>query len=153
YGTTFKVFLPRVDEPAIGLPQPSYASQRISGNETVLLVEDEQVVRDLASRVLCEHGYSVLEAANGIAAIGVAQEYGARPIDLLLTDVIMPHMNGKALADQIVSMRPGTKVLYMSGYTDNVLAQNQQLGLEMAILQKPFSSTALLRKVREVLDL
>ena len=115
------------------------------------MVEDEPAVRALAVRVLCEQGYTVLEAGDGTEALRMAEGHTGT-IDLLLTDVVMPQISGKVLADRLMAMRLGIKVLFMSGYTDNVIFDQDQLDPGMAFLWKPFSPGALVHKVRDVLD-
>ncbi len=150
-GSTFKIYLPRVDaevsrdkksEPAPPLPR---------GSETVLLVEDDRTVRLLATEMLEMSGYTVLEAGDGREALEVVHRHG-RPIDLLLTDVVMPQMSGRELAEGIAALHPRIRVLYMSGYTDGVIAHHGILDTGVAYLQKPFTTDALARKVRETLD-
>jgi CheY-like chemotaxis protein len=121
------------------------------GNETILLVEDDEVVRELISTVLNNEGYRLLEAASGVAALSICAHYEER-IHLLLTDVIMPEMNGRDLANRLTAVRPEVKVLYMSGYTDDVIAHHGVLDEGTEFIQKPFTPDVLARKVREVLD-
>ncbi len=152
-GTAFRAYFPRVDvreEPVAvqevaGLPRPE------RGQETILLVEDEGNLRRLARQYLATQGYKILEAADGAAALQIAAGYKGT-IDLLLTDVIMPGMNGRELAASISSSRPDVRVLYMSGYTENAIGHNGLLDAGINLLQKPFSLPALKDKVREVLD-
>jgi PAS domain S-box-containing protein len=152
-GTAFKVYLPRVTEvgqfaavqPAASLPKVSQPM------ETILLVEDEPNLRGMARRYLETQGYSILEAADGAAALQICVAHQG-PIEMLLTDVIMPGMNGHELAQRVASLRPTTKVLYMSGYTENVIGHNSTLDPGINLLQKPFTLQALKEKVREVLD-
>jgi len=118
----------------------------------VLLVEDEPLVRRFAYRVLREQGYTVLEAANGDDALRVVQEFTGEEIHLLFTDVVMPQMGGKELADQLKLLRPNIKVLFTSGYTDNAIVHHGVLNPGFSFLEKPFSPTDLAYKVREVLD-
>lgn len=152
-GTTFKIYLPSVgDAPAAQRPARNQAGALPSGSETILLAEDEPSVAALAARVLREQGYTVLEAANGDEALGIAHARHERPIDLLLTDVVMPYMSGSALAVQLLAHQPSLKVLYMSGYTDSAIVQHGRLQPSVAFIQKPFSPAALARKVRAVLD-
>jgi two-component system cell cycle sensor histidine kinase/response regulator CckA len=150
-GTTFKIYLPRVEEEASTLPHGDDKDSLPRGRETVLLVEDELSVRGLAVQVLRENGYNLLEAANGIEALRMAQEY-AGEIHLLLTDVVMPQMGGKELADRLKPLRPDIKVLFTSGYTDNAIVHHGVLEPGIDFLLKPFSPAALAQKVREVLD-
>jgi CheY-like chemotaxis protein len=122
-----------------------------SGSETILVVEDEAQVRTLECGLLKARGYTVLDADNGEAAIRICQEY-SRPIHLLVTDLIMPHMNGRELARQVVTIRPSVKVLYVSGYPDDTLVTAGLARSKEPFLQKPFASDALLRIVRNLLD-
>jgi signal transduction histidine kinase/CheY-like chemotaxis protein len=151
-GTTFKIYLPRVA--ATGEPlaaQPALAApQAVQVRETILLVEDEPSVRRLGLQYLERQGYTVLEAADGAAAIRVANSYPG-PIHLLLTDVIMPGMNGRELAQRISTLRPEIKVLYMSGYTENAIGHDGILDTSITLLHKPFALPALKNKVREAL--
>jgi PAS domain S-box-containing protein len=152
-GTTFKVYLPRVNY--IGEPvsvQPAAAPPKAEyGHETVLLVEDEAKLRGLARQSLEGQGYTVIEAGDGIEAMQQAQGHRG-PIHLLLTDVIMPGMNGRELAGQLAPRRPEMRVLYMSGYTENAIGHNGMLDEGINLLQKPFTLAAMKAKVREVLD-
>ena len=150
-GATFTIYLPSV-EAAVSEPAPAPANERDStGHETVLLAEDEAVVRDLMSELLQGAGYHVLEAAGGRAALEVAEAF-AEPIHLLLTDVVMPGMSGRELAENIAARRPETRVLYVSGYTRDLIAQQGILEAGVHLLQKPFDPDVLLQKIREVLD-
>ena len=152
-GTTFKIYLPRVTE--FGEPvTPSLDAVRTITSpvyETILLVEDEGNLRRLAREYLELQGYRVLEAAEGTTAIQISKVHEG-PIHLLLTDVIMPGMNGRELAQQLLQARPETKVLYMSGYTENAIGHNGTLDAGVTLLQKPFTLPALKAKVREMLD-
>jgi CheY-like chemotaxis protein len=154
HGTTFKIYLPRAVAPLTDSPRRDDANGLPRGLETVLLAEDEASVRALAARVLRAQGYTVLEAANGDEALALvlAREPVEATIDLVLTDVIMPQIGGRALADRLVALLPGVKVLYMSGYADEAIVHNGRLEPGIAFLHKPFSPAALARKVREVLD-
>jgi CheY-like chemotaxis protein len=120
------------------------------GSETILLVEDEEALRTLARNCLESQGYCVLEAADGNAAIATAEKHSG-PIQLLLTDVIMPGMNGRHLADRLTELRPAIKVLYLSGYASDLIAQYGVLDPEILLLEKPFTLRALLIKVQEAL--
>jgi len=152
-GTTFKIYLPRVDaEIQVESEAPTVPSEPPrSGRERILLVEDEETLRQLTRRSLMNQGYSVVDAADGAAAIRISQTHKG-PIHLLLTDVIMPGMNGRELANQVSLARPEIKVLYMSGYTENHIGHNGTLDQGITLLQKPFTLPALKAKVREVLD-
>jgi two-component system cell cycle sensor histidine kinase/response regulator CckA len=152
-GTTFKVYLPRVDEAVETLPaakavRPDRAK---TGTETILLVEDEPDLRELTQMVLAAQGYSVIEARNAEDAERLAENNGTK-IHLLLTDVIMPGMSGRELAKRVLARNAAVRVLYMSGYTYNVIAQGGTLERGVAFLQKPFTPSGLVEKVREVLD-
>jgi two-component system, cell cycle sensor histidine kinase and response regulator CckA len=149
-GTEFRVYLPAVGEHPPGRDVNRDAAQLV-GQETVLLVEDEDAVRSLARSALEQSGYKVLEAVNGLAAIEVAE--GRRgPIDLLVTDVVMPGMDGGQLADTLRVRIPGIRVLFISGYTDDAVVRHGILHEHVAFLQKPFSPAALAAKVRAVLE-
>jgi len=148
-GTTFRVYLPRVDAvPSAVAPVPE---ERMRGTETVLVVEDEPVVLELVREVLADKGYTVLTAANGEEGVKVLTA-DPRPIHLLLTDVVMPVMAGPDLAERAEALRPGIKVLFMSGYTEQTVMRHGVVGRRSAILQKPFTSDTVARKVREALD-
>jgi CheY-like chemotaxis protein len=151
-GTTFKIYLPRIEEEPSRLPQRDEVGYLPKGSETVLLVEDEPLVRSLAARVLRQQGYNVLEAPDGAEGMAIAREHAGEDVHLVLTDVVMPKMGGKELADRLKSLWPDIKVLFTSGYTYNAITQHGLLDREMAFLEKPFSISGLIRKVREVLD-
>jgi PAS domain S-box-containing protein len=153
-GTTFKIYLPRVAERVESLPQfvaPAESVAAEPGTETILLVEDEANLRYLARQFLEKQGYRVIEAADGVVAVQIAVAHSG-VIHLLLTDVIMPGMNGRELAQRMAEIRPNTKVLYMSGYTENVIGHNGTLDAGIRLLQKPFTLRDLKSRVREVLD-
>jgi signal transduction histidine kinase len=152
HGTTFKIYLPRVEEDLDTLHGRDETDFLPRGSETVLLVEDEPSVRDLAHRLLNQQGYKVLEAANGEEALRVVQEHIGEKIHLLFTDVVMPQMGGKELANQLKNLRPDVKVLYTSGYTDDAIVHHGVLEPGTHFLQKPFSPKTLTHKVREALD-
>ncbi len=122
------------------------------GKETVLLAEDEPLVRSMAATVLRDRGYEVLEAANGEEALRVIQNHGGEGIELLLTDVVMPQMGGPELAEKLHATHPGIKILFSSGYTGDYLPQANTLATGIAFLAKPYMPDALAVKVREVLD-
>jgi PAS domain S-box-containing protein len=150
-GTTFKVYLPRVDEPVEALPAKRAALPDRTGTETILLVEDEPDLRELTRMALASRGYSVVEAVSPEEAERLAEQYGSK-IHLLLTDVMMPGISGRELAKRLSARQPALRVLYMSGYTYNVIAQGGTLERGVAFLQKPFTPSGLIEKVREVLD-
>ena len=150
-GTTFKIYLPRVDEPG-GVAAAAAALAPVGrGTETILLAEDEAPVRAVARQVLERHGYTVLEAPSAEAALDLVGRYSG-PIHLLLTDVIMPGLSGRELAIRLAPLRPETRVIYMSGYTDDAITRHGVLEAGLVYIQKPFTPELLARKVREVLD-
>jgi PAS domain S-box-containing protein len=150
-GTTFKIFLPRASAAEMS-PEPAARNgQRLRGSETVLLVEDEDAVRESEREYLEQHGYTVLAAPNGPAALELVASCG-REIQLLVTDVVMPKMSGSELGQQLVAQRPGLKVLYVSGYAENTVMQHGLAELGSRFLHKPFTLKALTAKIREVLD-
>jgi len=149
-GSTFKVYLPRTDRPAEDVPAAG-RSVAMRGTETVLLVEDEDQVRAVGCAILRRHGYHVLEASNGGEAFRSARDFPGE-IHLLLTDVVMPRVSGRKLAEQLAPERPAMKVLFASGYTDDAIVRHGVLEAGVAFIQKPFKPDALVRKVREVLD-
>jgi PAS domain S-box-containing protein len=148
-GTTFKLYLPQVDEDE-GLPVEDPRETPAKGTETVLLVEDELQVRKFAALVLRDTGYKVLEASDGEGALSLAKQHKGR-IHLLLTDVVMPGMSGKELSERLKQHRPGIKVIFASGYTDDTILHHGVLGPEMEFIQKPFTLSGLTSKVRQVL--
>jgi CheY-like chemotaxis protein len=150
-GTTFKVYLPRVDEVAPIRVAQETLSELQPGRETVLLTEDEEPVRRLTKMILEMNGYQVLEAASGDEALSIYKQHGGH-IELIITDVVMPKMGGRELAQSLVALTPGVKVLYLSGYTDDAIVRHGLLDQRLAFLQKPFTPDSLLRKMREVLD-
>jgi PAS domain S-box-containing protein len=150
-GTTFKVYLPRVDAPAIEIAtKPPIAN--ITGNETVLVAEDEDAVRNLTVHILQTAGYNVISAKNGDAALLLSEKLDGRNLHLLLTDVVMPEMSGRELAERLTERIPSLKTLYMSGYTDNAIVHHGVLKPGVCFISKPFTAADLTRKVREVLD-
>ena len=148
-GTTFKLYFPRVftevSELARGGPQV-----QAGGGETVLVVEDDQAVRDLTVRMLNQLGYVVLAAVSGVEALAISKSYAGR-ISILVTDVLMPHMSGRQVADDLLRTRPDMKVLYLSGYPESMVIHHGVLDSAVEFLPKPFSREALGQKVREVL--
>ncbi len=151
-GTTFTIYLPAVEAEAERLPRRDEEGFIPGGKETVLVVEDEALVRAALVRTLKEQGYRVLEAANGEEALHIAREH-AGEIHLLLTDVVMPQMGGKELSERIAAIHPRIKTLFVSGYTDDAMVQRGILEPGIAFLHKPFTAGALARKVRQVLDM
>ena len=151
-GASFRIYLPRVDVDGeqADEPEPS-PGDVVAGSETVLLVEDEDIVRNLVVEILETAGYTVLGAADGVEALELAERYPG-PIDLLLTDVVMPRMSGRDLAERLVALHGATKVLYTSGYTDGAIVDRGVLAPGTQFIQKPFSFAALTQKVRDVLD-
>ena len=149
-GTSFKIYLPQVTE-AVGTDQPAPTVVSSVGTETILLAEDNAGLRKLATRLLEPAGYTVLGAATGEEALRLLERHEA-PVHLLLSDVVMPGMSGRQLAEQLAETHPGMKVLYMSGYTSDTIVQHGVFEAQVAFLNKPFTAAALLRKVREVLD-
>jgi CheY-like chemotaxis protein len=149
-GTTFKIYLLQVEDAEPERPQ-LISADPVRGTETVLLVEDSAAVRSIARQILERNGYTVLEAPNGKAALDIGRKRTSR-IHLLLTDVVMPEMSGRQLAEEFSTVRPDAKVIFMSGYTDDAVVRHGVVSAGVDYLQKPFSPDALLRKVREVLD-
>ena len=151
-GTTFKVYLPRIDEPASQLPVREKSDELPLGTETVFLVEDEPMVRRMASQVLREQDYTVLESTNGVEALRFAEERVSEEFHLLLTDVVMPLMGGRDLAERLRTQHPETRVIFTSGYTDEAVGRLDPLRSGSDFIQKPFTPATLALKVREVLD-
>jgi len=149
-GTTFKIYLPRVEESAPAAPPRSSDSVLTAGTETILIVEDEPAIRGLSRQVLERHGYRVLEAGDGESALELVRTH-PEPIHLLLTDLVMPDMGGTELASRLEDGHPTIRVLFMSGYTDDGVVRNGLLGPGRAFLQKPFTPAILLRKIRDIL--
>jgi PAS domain S-box-containing protein len=149
-GTTFNILLPRVAASIDAAPDVAEPTS-LRGTETVLLVEDQEEVRQVARQILARLGYEVLEARDGAEAVRVCERH-QRPIDLLLTDVVMPQMSGRELAERVACTRPDMRVLFMSGYTEDAILQHGILDEGLAFLQKPLEPERLARRVREVLD-
>jgi PAS domain S-box-containing protein len=150
-GTRFDVYLPRLAAAEGRSPAPRPSQERVRGTETILVAEDDEIVRRLTRRALETYGYKVLLAASSEEALAACERHEG-PIALLLTDVVMPGLSGRDLADRVVGRRPATRVLYVSGYTAGIIASHGVLDPEMELLEKPFTPEGLLRKVREVLD-
>ena len=150
-GTTFKIYLPQVDEEVGEIEIRPTHSALLLGKETVLLVEDDNQVRSIAAMALEMSGYDVLVAASGEEALLLCERHNSK-IDLLLTDVVMPRMSGQELSSQLLRLRPDTLVLYMSGYSENAIIHHGVMEEGTDFIEKPFSPEALTRKIREVLD-
>jgi CheY-like chemotaxis protein len=151
HGTTFKIFLPCSNLAAEATHGQAGATPALGGNETILLVEDQSDVRAVARAALTRYGYTVLEASHGEEALQIEQNHHER-IHLLLADVVMPTMTGPELARRLLQRRLDVRVLYTSGYTDDAMVHHGVIESGVAFIQKPFTPTSLLRKVREVLD-
>jgi CheY-like chemotaxis protein len=149
-GTTFRIYLPRVEDTLEPVGTAGTSSSQNGGSETVLLVEDEESVRQLVRETLESKGYKVLEADNGEAALRIVSNYSDK-VDMLITDVVMPGMSGRELSARMCASRPQTKVLYLSGYTEDAIGHEGVVDPDTAFLQKPFTLQMLSRKVREVL--
>lgn len=150
-GTTFRIYFPEATEKPVSI-HAKQTQQMQRGVETILLVEDEPSVRELASHILRQLGYTVLEAESGEQALSLVQQHEQTPIHLLLSDVVMPRMSGRELMQKLHALRPELKVLLMSGYADEAIARHGVMEPGVAFLQKPFSPEALASKVREILD-
>jgi len=150
HGTSVKVYLPRIDQPVV--IEAERLSKNVSrGTETILLVEDDEMVRTLVRETLVHEGYKVIDFADPVEAQRKSESHKG-PIQLLITDVVMPKLSGRELAGQLIRRRPGMRVLYMSGYTDNAVMNSGILQTEVAFLQKPFTPASLTEKVRDVLE-
>jgi two-component system, cell cycle sensor histidine kinase and response regulator CckA len=149
-GTSFKIYLPRVEAQAEQVIQEKPDANISCGTETVLIVEDETSVRELALRILRHLGYNVLSASNGGEALILTEKH-RETIDLLMTDVVMPGMNGRELAERLLRIQPGMKVLFTSGYTENVIVHHGIVEDNLNFIGKPYSMQALALKIREVL--
>jgi nitrogen-specific signal transduction histidine kinase/ActR/RegA family two-component response regulator len=150
-GTAFKIYLPRVAEEVDEEETKHPSDSLLKGSETILLVEDEEMVRMLARRILEECGYTVFEAGNGAEALALCDKHDCH-IDLLMTDVVMPQMGGRELAERFAAVYPRMRILFTSGYTDDAVVRHGVIETGMNFIQKPFTLDALARKIREVLD-
>jgi len=150
-GTTFKIYLPRVQGEEASLKKEPVPKELLQGSETVLMVEDDEAVRNFSKKVLKRSGYNILEAQDGEEALMVSRAHEG-PIHLLLTDVVMPKMSGRELADRLQELRPETKVLFMSGYTDNAIIRHGTLRSDVNFMQKPFTPELLSQRIRRILD-
>jgi PAS domain S-box-containing protein len=150
-GSDFRIYLPVAEDRTRRLPSPVTGEKVAGGTETILIVEDEPDLRELTRIFLEGYGYTVLEASSAEEALQVAEKF-SEPINLLLTDVIMPGMSGRQLAEKVLGQRPQTKIVYMTGYTDDMVVQHKVLEPGVKLLQKPFGKVALAQKVRSTLD-
>jgi PAS domain S-box-containing protein len=150
-GTTFRIYLPRVTEEAEIIRASAPVQNDYYGTETILLAEDDEIVRKMAQMILEKNGYKVLTAANGHEALLIFEQYKG-PIDLLLTDVVMPKMSGYTLAERLTAFRPEMLVLYMSGYAEDAISRHRTMNEANNFIEKPFTLEALARKMRRVLD-
>jgi two-component system, cell cycle sensor histidine kinase and response regulator CckA len=149
HGTNFKIYLPTVEH-AVRSDSPAPSDTSVRGDETILLVEDQEAVRESAAEYLAENGYTVLKASVGSEALEIAKRR-KQPIHLLLTDVVMPQMSGRELSEKITRNHPETKVIFMSGYSNNLLSNQQVLDPKRELVQKPFLLTTLGQRIREIL--
>jgi CheY-like chemotaxis protein len=149
-GAVFKVYLSRVQDAVGAKATPPEIKVAAIGTETILVVEDEAPVRKLMTQILRRHGYTLLEAPTGVDALEAISRH-SDPIHLMVTDVVMPGMSGRDLAKRVETMRPQTKVLYISGYTEDAIVHHGELDPGTAFLPKPFTPSALAQKVREIL--
>ena len=150
-GTTFKIYLPLAEDGSVAATEPTITAPAVGGDEMIVLAEDSAAVRSTARQILERAGYTVLEAPSGKHALEIARKKSNK-IHLLITDVVMPEMSGRQLTEKFAAIRPTAKILYMSGYTDDAVVRHGVVSAGIDYLQKPFSSEALLRKVRDVLD-
>jgi len=150
-GTTFKIYFPRTNQSSRGTAKPPSDEASSRGSETILLVEDDALVRTLTRTILREAGYQVLEAENADAALALAERH-ATAIHLLLTDVVLPRVGGRQLADQLRARRSETRVLFMSGYANDSIVRHGVVDSAVELLPKPFTRVSLLRRVRGILD-
>jgi CheY-like chemotaxis protein len=149
-GSTVKSYFPRVEGEAVSRVSPAVATALPTGTETLLLVEDDPAVRALAERILVSCGYALRQAADGRDALALIRT--GEHIDMLITDVVMPHIGGRDLAEAVCALRPGVRLLFTSGYTPDEVLRRGVLSAEVAFLQKPFTPSALATTVRAVLD-
>jgi len=150
-GSTFRIYLPRVEASGLLAEETERPSSPIEGNETILLVEDEDIIRELLKHILEKLGYTVLLASNGEEALLTAQRYEG-PINLMITDIVMPHMSGHELVERLSPLRHEMSVLYISGYDEKMVADQGLVDIGKRFLQKPFGPKAVGKKIREILD-
>lgn len=152
-GTTFKIYLPQIEQRTRTTTLSRMKSPDLPrGTETILLAEDDPSLLEMSASLLRRLGYTVLTAVNGVEALNLKQQRDIGHIDLLFTDVVMPHMSGKELSDRIRAIYPHTKILFTSAYTESAIVHQGMLNEGVTLLQKPFTPSALANKVREVLD-
>jgi two-component system cell cycle sensor histidine kinase/response regulator CckA len=151
-GTTFQIYFPRVEQPLHVAARPIQTGPLPRGAETLLVVEDEPSLRDLACDVLQAQGYAVVSASNGQDGLDAVREHKGSPIRLVVTDIIMPIMGGKVMAEKLKKAYPDLKILFTSGYTDNAITNHGVLEKGIEFLPKPYTPATLARKVRELLD-
>lgn len=151
-GTTFKIYFPRIDKTDKELDPGGMKNNLVGGHETILLVEDEEVVRNMIATTLKIFGYTLLQAENGEKALQIYEQNSEKPIHLVITDIVMPRMSGHELVKQLSKKIPDIKLLYISGYTDNTIVHHGMLDKGLPFLQKPFTPNVIAEKVREVLD-
>jgi CheY-like chemotaxis protein len=150
-GTTFKLYLPVVDEVIVEEREPVGTDQKLRGTETLLVVDDESEVRSLVSEMLRFYGYNVMEAHNASTALLILEKH-KEDVDLVLTDIVMPEVNGFQLVEKIMPLYPRIQIVFMSGFTDTVTADHKYLDKDKNFIQKPFGANDLVQKVRDVLD-
>lgn len=150
-GTTFKIYLPRVKDPSIEKNIPVTADELPMGTETILLVEDDEMVRSFTKHLLEIYGYKIITAANGVEALSILEKQDCRA-DLLMTDVVMPQMGGRELSEKVAEIFPDMEILFTSGYTDDAVVRNGIIEASRNFIQKPFSTDGLIRKIRFILD-
>jgi CheY-like chemotaxis protein len=151
FGTTFRVYFPKLEGRGVSDVPPSEEGEFRGGNETVLLVEDDEVLRQLSEKMLVRLGYKVLVAKDGASALELARQFEEH-IHLLFCDVVLPGINGKQVAEALIEIRPRTKILLTSGYTDDILIKYDLTGPKISFIPKPFTLRAIALKVRDVLD-
>ncbi len=151
HGTCVKAYFPAASASLAASDTDAPRDEAASGSETIMVVEDDDAVRRLVRDTLEKHGYRLLVAASGPEALSIAERFD-RPIDLLITDVVMPQMSGRQLAERLKAVRPDTQILFISGYTESAIVQTGAQGDENSFLQKPFTPSTLSRTVRELLD-
>jgi CheY-like chemotaxis protein len=151
HGTTFKVYLPRAEAAVSSTPDTSHRNRRV-GEETILLVEDDDEVRNVATRILRKNGYRVLEASNGAEALRVCEAEEVA-VDLMITDIVMPEMGGTELAGRLRETQPDARILFTSGYTEDAAVRQSFLDPGEAFIEKPFTPASLAKKARQILDI